>query len=83
VFAAPLPARLLDSEGRQLRVDERGRASGVPARFGTAGRHHRVLAWAGPWPVDERTWDAERHRRACRYQVVVDDEGCWVEARYD
>lgn len=93
VFATPHPARLLDADGEQVRLDARGVATGVPVRFGAAGRHRQVLAWAGPWPVEERTWDAARHRRACRYQVldadqvawlvVIDDEGCRVEARYD
>ncbi|MDQ3897022.1 MAG: DNA polymerase Y family protein, partial [Actinomycetota bacterium] len=52
-----------------------------------------VTAWAGPWPVDERWWDAEAHRRQARWQVVTADgaahllsqcDGRWaVEATYD
>ena len=30
-----------------------------------------VAAWAGPWPLEERWWDARRARRAVRLQVVV------------
>ena len=52
-----------------------------------------VHAWAGPWPCDENWWDAERHRRRARVQVVLVDgtahlltleAGRWsVEATYD
>ncbi|MGI8984458.1 MAG: DNA polymerase Y family protein, partial [Acidimicrobiales bacterium] len=30
-----------------------------------------VTAWAGPWPVDERWWDAAAHFRRARWQVVT------------
>jgi protein ImuB len=66
----------------------------VPAqvRVGT-GRWAAVVAWAGPWPVEERWWDPERHRRRARLQVL-DGHGVarlltleggrwWVEAIYD
>jgi protein ImuB len=49
------------------------------------------VAWAGPWPLEERWWEAGRRRRA-RMQVVVEggeayvvsrETGCWrVEASY-
>ncbi|MDQ4068633.1 MAG: DNA polymerase Y family protein, partial [Actinomycetota bacterium] len=52
-----------------------------------------VVAWAGPWPVDERWWDDATHRRRARWQVVTADGtahllsqqgGRWeVEATYD
>jgi len=32
-----------------------------------------VAAWAGPWPVDERWWDAARARRIARFQVHTAD----------
>ena len=34
----------------------------------------RVRAWAGPWCVDERWWDAVGHRRRARLQVVLEPE---------
>jgi protein ImuB len=53
----------------------------------------RIVAWAGPWPVDERWWDAAGHRRLARFQVVTDDgvarlltvEGgrWWLAGTYD
>jgi protein ImuB len=52
-----------------------------------------VVAWAGPWPVDERWWDPRRHRRRVRLQMVDGDgmarllvleAGAWkVAATYD
>jgi protein ImuB len=53
----------------------------------------RVVAWAGPWPVEERWWDPAGHRRRARVQVL-DDTGTahllaveggrwWLEATYD
>ena len=57
------------------------------------GRPLAVLAWTGPWPVDERWWDPTRHRRRARFQVLPADGGAhllaiesgqwWLEATYD
>ncbi len=51
-----------------------------------------IVSWAGPWPLNEREWDAVRRRRAFRFQIV-DDRDAWLliceggrwsaEARYD
>jgi protein ImuB len=35
-------------------------------------RRHRVVACFGPWPVEERWWDAARRRRVARMQCLVD-----------
>jgi protein ImuB len=81
------------ASGAEVAVDDRGELSAVPVRFaepgGTAGA---VSAWAGPWPVTERWWDAGG-RRLNRFQLVdesggawllvLDDSGWWAEARYD
>ena len=94
VFEVPQPAMVVDSTGAAIDLDERGVLSGVPARFSTDGRTlHPVSAWAGPWTIDERWWDADTSRRASRFQLV-DDAGAawllvldthvwWAEARYD
>jgi len=34
-------------------------------------RRYDVVAWAGPWPVEERWWDPRRARRAVRLQLLV------------
>ncbi|GAB3045408.1 DNA polymerase Y family protein [Parafrigoribacterium mesophilum] len=94
VFDVPRPVHVLTAEGTAVRVDERGILSAPPAQFSDAGRRARqVSAWAGPWPVDERWWDAASARRVNRFQLV-DEEGTgwllvlqgeswWAEARYD
>ena len=52
-----------------------------------------VVAWAGPWPLDERWWDpTARHRRG-HWQVLTADGIArllvleagrwWAEATYD
>ena len=55
-------------------VDGRGLVSAAPARLAVAGAPGRaVVAWAGPWPADERWWDPAGHRRRARFQLVTDD----------
>ena len=41
-------------------------------------RRRPIVAWAGPWPVAERGWDAARGRRAHRFQVVDADQTAWL-----
>ncbi|MCU1535051.1 MAG: polymerase family protein [Glaciihabitans sp.] len=96
VFPAPRPVHVTDADGQEVRVDERGAVSSAPARFSAngSGRESRsITAWAGPWPVDERWWDADAHRLSYRFQVVdasgiawllvLEDDGWSAEARYD
>jgi protein ImuB len=94
VHAEPLPAELVDARGTPVEVSGRGSVSGVPARVSVAGgRWVPVVAWAGPWLVDERWWDPLTARRRARFQARGDDgrahllavEGnrWWVEATYD
>jgi protein ImuB len=52
-----------------------------------------VVAWAGPWLLDERWWDPRAGRRRARFQLMGEDgtahlcfiEGnqWWIEATYD
>ncbi|HWM15441.1 MAG TPA: DNA polymerase Y family protein [Microbacterium sp.] len=93
VFADPMPVEVTDDGGAAVGVDERGRVTAAPATFSESGRRRSVEAWAGPWPVIERGWDAARARRAHRFQVVDADHTAWLlvcegggwsaEARYD
>ncbi len=94
VFRERLPIALLDRRGEVVAIDARGAISASPERFAVGGGEAApVRAWAGPWPVVERWWDAEHARRVHRFQVVDDDgcawllvrdrEGWWAEARYD
>lgn len=94
VFRERLPVSLLDEHGAVVAIDDRGAISAAPERFAVGGGEAApVRAWAGPWPVVERWWDAEHAKRVHRFQIVDDDgcawllvrdrEGWWAEARYD
>ena len=94
LLTVPVAVELVGSDGAAVGVSGRGVLSDAPARarFGD-GRWVEVVAWAGPWPVEERWWDAERRRRLARLQVLDADGGArllileagqWsVEALYD
>ena len=94
VHPDPPVAELVDGSGAPLRVSGRGFLSGPPAQLSVAGGPwQEVVAWAGPWPLEERWWDPARHRRRARLQVVTTDgqarllvveAGTWhVAATYD
>ena len=94
VHLTPVPAEVVDDAGRPLQVSGRGVLSAPPARLSLdGGPWSEVVAWAGPWLLDERWWDAARHRRRARVQlvstdgqarIVVIEAGAWhVEAVYD
>jgi protein ImuB len=93
VHQPPLPAEVTDETGHPVSVGSRGTASARPARLKVGNGVPAVIgAWAGPWPVEERWWDAGGRRRA-RFQVCTTDGGAyllaregrrwWVEATYD
>lgn len=79
VFDQPWPADMRDQAGGVPRVSDRGTLSGDLARF----RPHPgadwqpVLAWAGPWPVEERWWEDDS-RKLTRFQVVGADGRAWL-----
>lgn len=93
VHPTPLPVDVLDATGRVVMVDGRCTPTAPPERLRVDGRSRRIRSWAGPWPVDERWWDPDRHSRRARFQVVTDDgvarlvvleRGSWsVTATYD
>ena len=76
VHAEPLAIDVRDSEGRPVMVTGRGAVSAAPATVqrGTEARHtpESVVAWAGPWPLEERWWDATRARRSARFQLLTE-----------
>jgi protein ImuB len=94
VHAALVRAEVVDGQGEPVAVIGRGSPSAEPARVSVdGGRWTDVVAWAGPWLVDERWWDPAVHRRRARWQVLTADGsahllsvegGRWsVEATYD
>jgi protein ImuB len=94
VHPDPPSIAVVDGTGAAVIVDERGSVSAPPAvlrRPGAAAAG--VLAWAGPWPADERWWDRAGRCRRTRLQVLTDagtahlvafDGDRWsLEATYD
>ena len=100
---APLPAVVLnqaqelevtDDQGCRVRVTGRGRLEGVPvqARSKNFGSHS-IVAWGGPWFLDERWWDSSRKTRQARFQFlladgtahlcVIENSRWWLEASYE
>ncbi len=90
VFEPPRPTEVVDSEGRPVGVSGRGMVSSPPARVRVGpGPWRSVVAWAGPWPIEERWWDRARARRRARFQLLDDagaahlsvlEGGRWVTA---
>lgn len=93
VFAEPVPAEVHDHVGRAVGVTERGAVSGPPTRFRLEGSWQPVVAWSGPWPLDESWWSEDGDGRVSRFQMVGADGRAWllvcspagwrVEAGYD
>jgi protein ImuB len=103
VFADPYPAEVLDEHGEAVRVSARGMLSGRPATLllltgddatgWRRGRPRPIIAWAGPWPIEERWWEPGRQRRLARFQMVTEDhdgflvvaehQRWWISASYD
>ena len=74
VASYDVDAEVLDASGRVVRVTGRGEVSAPPVQLQVGNRPpRRIVAWSGPWPVDERWWDDAGHRRLARFQVVTDD----------
>ncbi len=93
VVGTPRAVEVVDEDGEPVRVDGRGLLSATPAELRNDRRRAGIVAWAGPWPIDERWWDPEAHRRQARFQIVTTDgvarmlilEGgqWWVTAIWD
>lgn len=93
VFPEPYEVEVTARGGAAVAVDERGALTAEPAVLIESGRRLAVDAWAGPWPVIERGWDALRSRHAHRFQFVDAEHVAWLliweadewraEARYD
>lgn len=62
--------QVLDEAGRTVVVTDRGSIPTPPARFVLDMTPATITAWAGPWPVDERWWDAESRQHLVRLQLV-------------
>ena len=94
VLAQPEPITVIDCGGAPVTVGGRGEASAPPWQMTDSSGHSRtVVAWAGPWPLDERWWRPPVRRRQARFQIILDDGSAhlcvletgrwWLEATYD
>jgi protein ImuB len=93
----PMPALVcVFAAGAEVDIDDRGMLSAGPETFsptGAAADARPILGWAGPWPIEERWWDADASRSGSRFQVIdadgtawlllLEDHRWWAEARYD
>ena len=85
VLDRPEPITVTDCGGDPVTVSGRGEASAAPWQVtDSKGRSQAVVAWAGPWPLDERWWRPSARRRQARFQLVLNDDGsahlCVLEA---
>lgn len=75
-------ASLVDAGGQEVVVSGRGVLSASPAAAAIGGGPPRgVMAWAGPWPLEERWWDPLHQRRQARMQVVLEDGSAYLLVR--
>jgi len=94
VLSQPEPITVTDCVGTPVTVGGRGEASAPPWQMTDSAGHSRtIIAWAGPWPLDERWWRPSARRRQARFQMVLDNGSAhlcvlesgrwWREATYD
>ncbi|GAB3579323.1 DNA polymerase Y family protein [Amycolatopsis endophytica] len=76
VHARPVPARVLDATGAEVRITRRRELSAPPHRVAVGdGPLRDVLDWAGPWLVDAHWWTPGGDGVRTRLQAVLDGEG--------
>ena len=73
VYDDPPEVGLLDVSGEPVLVTGRGEMNSPPHEMVDRTGSRRVVAWAGPWPLNERWWSSSV-RRSARLQVVLDDD---------
>jgi protein ImuB len=93
VFPLRHPVAVLDATDAAVTVSERGEPSAAPVVLVEGARRRPIEAWAGPWPISERGWDAARSRTAHRFQIIDAEQTAWLlvleqgtwwaEGRYD
>ncbi len=74
VGAGPASVVVLDAAGQPVTVTPRLLLSSAPAQLVIAQVPVEIIAWAGPWPVDEHWWDRRSARAVLRFQVLLADQ---------
>lgn len=74
VFLPPRPIGVRSQGGETVTVDERGALSAAPSHIDGDD----VRAWAGPWPIHERRWEASGGKRGHRLQIVDGHDRAWL-----
>lgn len=74
VFIPMRPMRVTGAGGAAISIDDRGELSCPPALI----EDREVIGWAGPWPVHEHRWDAERSRSGYRFQLLDIGHRAWL-----
>ena len=79
-YDKPVAARLLDGNNLPIRIHATGLANADPKFLESSLLHGRaeISNFAGPWPLEDRWWDEEKHRRICRYQIVCENKAYLV-----
>jgi protein ImuB len=79
VWHRALPVDVCDVDGRTIMVGARGELSASPQQVIMAdGTVREVVGWAGPWPLEERWWRTDDHRRQARLQIITGDGEAWL-----
>jgi protein ImuB len=72
VYSEPPLVQVVDKNKNLLRVSARHELSADPEQLIINQQNHKIISWAGPWPVEEKWWDTARSRRLVRLQVVIE-----------
>lgn len=92
IYTDPVAVAVADAAGAAVTVSGRGAISADPVELRLGERVDAVVAWAGPWLLEERWWDAVRQRRLARFQLLtasgraylatVERQQWWLLAEY-
>lgn len=74
VYTPPREIQVKGPAGVDVDIDPRGELSCAP----TTVEGCAVIGWAGPWPLTEHRWDADRVRSGHRFQLLDDHHRAWL-----
>lgn len=77
VFCPLHPIIVTGAAGEPIEIDGRGELSTPPALIDGSA----VVAWAGPWPMNEHRWDDVRASAGHRFQLLDAHQRAWLVFR--